>query len=97
LVAELQATPWPPSYKPPQLPMYDEHLGSKVVPDELRGNNILVWGQYCRHGEVLRHGSYKCGSDIVAEPPELFQLKCPYHASGAVTHLNRNNPSVLQI
>jgi hypothetical protein len=26
LAAELQATPWPPSYKPPQLPMYDGHL-----------------------------------------------------------------------
>jgi hypothetical protein len=26
LSAELQATPWPPSYKPPQLPMYDGHL-----------------------------------------------------------------------
>jgi hypothetical protein len=25
LSAELQATPWPPSYKPPQLPMYDGH------------------------------------------------------------------------
>jgi hypothetical protein len=25
LVAELQATPLPPSYKPPQLPMYDGH------------------------------------------------------------------------
>jgi hypothetical protein len=39
------------------------------------------------------------GSGIVrvAEPPELFQLKCLSHASGAVTHLNRNNPSVLQI
>ena len=34
---------------------------------------------------------------IVAEPPELFQLKCLSHASGAVTHLNRNNPSVPQI
>jgi hypothetical protein len=34
---------------------------------------------------------------FVAEPPELFQLKCLSHASGAVTHLNRNNPSVLQI
>jgi hypothetical protein len=33
----------------------------------------------------------------VAEPPELFQLKCISHASGAATHLNRNNPSVLQI
>jgi hypothetical protein len=25
----LQATPWPPSYKPPQLPMYDGHLDPK--------------------------------------------------------------------
>jgi hypothetical protein len=25
LAAELQATTWPPSYKPPQLPMYDGH------------------------------------------------------------------------
>jgi hypothetical protein len=33
----------------------------------------------------------------VAEPPELFQLKCLSHASGAVTQLNRNNPSVPQI
>jgi hypothetical protein len=29
LVAELQATPWPPSYKPPQLPMYDRHSDPK--------------------------------------------------------------------
>jgi hypothetical protein len=27
--AELQATPWPPSYKPPQLLMYDEHSDPK--------------------------------------------------------------------
>jgi hypothetical protein len=33
----------------------------------------------------------------VAEPPELFQLKCPSHALEAATHLNRNNPSVPQI
>jgi hypothetical protein len=38
-----------------------------------------------------------CSRILVAEPPELFQLKCLSHASGAVTHLNRNNPSVLQI
>jgi hypothetical protein len=29
LPAELQATPWPPSYKPPQVPMYDGHLDPK--------------------------------------------------------------------
>jgi hypothetical protein len=30
----------------------------------------------------------------VAEPLELFQLNCLSHASGVVTHLNQNNPSV---
>jgi hypothetical protein len=29
LAAELQATPWPPSYKPPQLPTYDGHSDPK--------------------------------------------------------------------
>jgi hypothetical protein len=29
LSAKLQATPWPPSYKPPQLPMYDGHSDLK--------------------------------------------------------------------
>jgi hypothetical protein len=29
LSAELQATPWPPSYKPPHLPMYDGHSDPK--------------------------------------------------------------------
>jgi hypothetical protein len=29
LSAELQATPWPPSYKPPQLPMYDGYSDPK--------------------------------------------------------------------
>jgi hypothetical protein len=29
LAAELQATPWTPSYKPPQVPMYDRHSDLK--------------------------------------------------------------------
>jgi hypothetical protein len=29
LAADLQATPYPPSYKPPQVPMYDGHLDLK--------------------------------------------------------------------
>jgi hypothetical protein len=33
----------------------------------------------------------------VAEPPKLFQLKCPSHALEAATHLNRNNSSVPRI
>jgi hypothetical protein len=32
LAAELQATPWPPSYKPPQLPMYDGHSDPMQFP-----------------------------------------------------------------
>jgi hypothetical protein len=31
LAAELQAIPWPPSYKPPQLPMYDGHSDPKQL------------------------------------------------------------------
>jgi hypothetical protein len=31
LEAELQATPWPLSYKPPQLPMYDWEIDFPVV------------------------------------------------------------------
>jgi hypothetical protein len=30
LAVELQAIPWPPSYKPPQLPMYDAHSDPKL-------------------------------------------------------------------
>jgi hypothetical protein len=32
LAVELQATAWPPSYKPPQLPMYDGHSDPKQFP-----------------------------------------------------------------
>jgi hypothetical protein len=31
LAAELHAIPWPPSYKPPQLPMYDGHSDPKQI------------------------------------------------------------------
>jgi hypothetical protein len=34
---------------------------------------------------------------IVAEPPRLFQLRCPSRTLKAATHLNRNNPLVLWI
>jgi hypothetical protein len=47
---------------------------------------------------LLVHGTKGHGSvAIVAEPPELFQLKCPSHALEAATHLNRNNPLVPRI
>jgi hypothetical protein len=37
------------------------------------------------------------GPATMAEPPELFQLKCLSPALEARPHLNRNNPSVPQI
>ena len=74
LAAELQAITWPPSYKPPQLPMYDGHSYPKAVSDELRSNYIFVWGQHCSHGEVLHHGSPECSPNMV-----FFSLARDYH------------------
>jgi hypothetical protein len=45
--------------------------------------------------DPLRHNNRLVAP--VAEPPELFQLKCLSHASGAITHLNQNKPSIPQI
>jgi hypothetical protein len=49
LAAELQATPWPPSYKPPQLPMYDGHSDPKqflmsyeAIISSYGGNTIVM-------------------------------------------------------
>ena len=57
LSAELQATPWAQSYKPPQLPMYDGHSDPKQFLMSYEATNIFIWWQYCSHGEILRHGS----------------------------------------
>jgi hypothetical protein len=49
LAAELQATLWPPSYKPPQLPMYDGHsdlkqfLMSTKQPYPHMGATLSLW------------------------------------------------------
>jgi hypothetical protein len=37
----------------------------EAVPDELRSNHIFIWGQYCSHGEILRHGSQKRSANLV--------------------------------
>jgi hypothetical protein len=65
LSTELQATPWPQSYKPPQLPMYDGHTDPQAIPDELRSNHIFVWWQYGSHGKIFCHGRQECCSDLV--------------------------------
>jgi hypothetical protein len=52
LAAELLATPWPPSYKPPQLPMYDGHLDPKQFLMSYKetissyGGNTVVMAKY---------------------------------------------------
>jgi hypothetical protein len=67
LSAELQATPWPPSYKPPQLPMYDGHSDPKqflmsyeATISSYGGNpqswrSLLSWQSevWPRHGTLL--------------------------------------------
>jgi hypothetical protein len=46
---QLQATPWPPSYKPPQLPMYDGHsdpeqllMSYEATISSYRGNTAVM-------------------------------------------------------
>jgi hypothetical protein len=52
---------------------------------------LYVAWNVCLHGIPKKIVSDR-GTQFVAEPPELFQLKCLSHASGAAIHLNRNNP-----
>jgi hypothetical protein len=67
LAAELQAIPWPQSYKPPQLPMYDGHsdpkqfLMSYEATISSYGGNVAVMAK--------RHGSPKCGPNLVLFSP----------------------------
>jgi hypothetical protein len=64
LLAELQATPWPPSYKPPASHVRWT-LRPEAVFDELRSNHIFVWWQYCSYGEVFCHGCQECCTNLV--------------------------------
>jgi hypothetical protein len=54
------------------------------------------WMMEWVHQSATSAGRATC-QRAVAEPPELFQLKCPSHSLEAATHLNENNPSVPQI
>jgi hypothetical protein len=67
----------------------------KTLVNQVRNLGSTKWYDHEMVKVILR--SLVFLNPTVAEPPELFQLKCLSHASGAVTHLNRNNPSVLQI
>jgi hypothetical protein len=41
---------------------------SEAVSHELRSNHILIWWQHGCHGEIFRHGSQECSSDVVFFP-----------------------------
>jgi hypothetical protein len=43
-------------------------FGSEACSHELRSNHILIWWQHDCHGEILRHGSQECSSDVVFVP-----------------------------
>jgi hypothetical protein len=64
LSVELQATPWPLSYKPPQLPTYDGHSDPKQFLMSYEAT-ISSWGQHCSHGEILCYGTQECHTNLV--------------------------------
>jgi hypothetical protein len=37
----------------------------EVVSNELWSNHIFIWGQHSSHGEILRHGSRECRTNLV--------------------------------
>jgi hypothetical protein len=63
-----------PSYKPPKLPMYDGHSNPKQFLMSYEATISLYGGQYCSHGEVLRHGSPECSPNMV-----FFSSARDYH------------------
>jgi hypothetical protein len=80
-------------------PEKKKEIAKDTSEDEIFNFQNLVGQELTKaEKEELKEYAISCGyRPGVAEPPELFQLKCLSHASGAVTHLNRNNPSVPQI
>jgi hypothetical protein len=84
---------WQQNCRLPHGPHHTNHLSflcmmafrPQAVPDELRSNHILKWGQYCSHGEILRHGSQKRSTNLV-----LFSLARDNHimaeAQGYANH-----------
>jgi hypothetical protein len=65
LAAEFQAIPWPQSYKPPHLPMYDGHLDPKQFLMSYEATIYSYGGNTAVMAKSFRHGSPKCGPDMV--------------------------------
>jgi hypothetical protein len=66
---------------PPELFL---RFSQRTCPIHYLMSKTHVWGGFAQ---------FRCRTSV-AEPPELFQLKCPSHALEEATHLNRNNTSV---
>jgi hypothetical protein len=64
LATELQVIPWPPSYKPPQLPMYDGHSDPKQFLICYKAT-ISSYGGNTAVMQVLHHCSKECCSNMV--------------------------------
>jgi hypothetical protein len=82
LTAELQATPWPPFYKPPQLPMYDGHSDPKqflmsyeATISSYGGNTGVMaqtWYSSLRPGKIT---SWRKLKDMLVTSFQGFQTK----------------------
>jgi hypothetical protein len=65
LAAELQATPWPPSYKPPQFPMYDGHsdlrqflMSYEATISSYGGNTVVMAKSFVMAFKSVAHTWY---------------------------------------
>jgi hypothetical protein len=101
LAAELQAIPWPPSYKPPQLPMYDGHLDPKqfllsyeATISSYGGNAAVMAKSFVmavRNVAQTWYSSLRPGTYFVAEAQGYATDKFPRlsdeagHSSGSVS------------
>jgi hypothetical protein len=65
LSPELQATPWPPSYKPPHLPMYDEHLDPKQFLMSYEATISSYGGNIAVMAKSFVMAVKKCCTDLV--------------------------------
>ena len=56
--------------------------------------DVSLQGQILSRKDAFRYLGSMLQRDDVAEPPELFQLKCLSPVLEARPHLNGNNPSI---
>jgi hypothetical protein len=82
LAAELQATPWLPSYKPPQLPMYDGHSDPKqflmsyeATISSYGGNTAVMAKSFVMAVWNIAQTSWQKLKDMLVTSFQGFQMK----------------------